>query len=112
MHLLRPKDPAWTPVVLECSALDGTGVAELWAAAEAHRATLEGTGALADRRASQTRAWMWGEISAGLLERLRTQPKLAELATQLEADTVAGRVPPTVAADQILDAFVGADPRT
>ncbi len=107
LHLLRPKDPAWTPRVLECSALEGTGVAELWAATEAHGMALERSGALADRRAAQARAWMWGEISAGLLERIRSQPELAELAAHLESEAAAGRVPPTVAADRVLETFFG-----
>jgi LAO/AO transport system kinase len=107
LHLLRPKDTAWTPAVLECSALDGTGVAELWTAIQAHGDALEHSGALAERRAAQSRAWMWGEISAGLLERLRSEPELAELTKQLEAETAAGRVPPTVAADRVLEAFFG-----
>ncbi len=107
LHLLRPKDPTWTPTVLECSALEGTGVAEVWDAAEAHRAAWERTGTLTERRAAQSRAWMWGEISGGLLERLRSQPELADLAARLEAEVAAGRVAPTVAADQILDALFG-----
>lgn len=107
LHLLRPKDAAWTPTVLECSALEGTGVAELWAAVEAHGRALEHSGALALRRAAQTRAWMWGEISVGLLERLRSRPDLAELSAHLEAEAAAGRIPPTVAADRILESFFG-----
>jgi LAO/AO transport system kinase len=107
LHLLRPKDSAWTPTVLECSALEGIGVAELWAAVEAHGQALEHSGALAPRRAAQARAWMWGEISAGLLERLRSRPDLAELTAHLEDEAAAGRIPPTVAADRILESFFG-----
>jgi len=107
LHLLRPKDSAWAPTVLECSALEGTGVPELWAAVEAHGQALEHRGALAPRRAAQARAWMWGEISAGLLERLRSRPDLAELSAHLEGEAAAGRIPPTVAADRILESFFG-----
>jgi len=111
LHLLRPKDPAWTPTVLECSALEGRGVAELWAALEAHGRALEASGALGPRRAAQARAWMWGEISAGLLDRIRTRPDLAALSARLADDVAAGRIPPPVAADRVLEAFFGPSPR-
>jgi LAO/AO transport system kinase len=110
LHLLRPKDPAWTPTVLECSALEGTGVAELWDTIEAHGRALGGSGALSARRAAQARAWMWGEISAGLLERIRSQPALATLSAELEEEAAAGRIPPPVAADRVLESFFGPAP--
>jgi len=111
LHLLRPKDPGWTPTVLECSALESRGVAELWAALQAHGRALEVSGALGHRRAAQARAWMWGEISAGLLERIRGRPDLAELSARLADDAAAGRIPPTVAADRVLESFFGSTPR-
>jgi len=43
--------------VLATSALDGTGVVELWAALAAHRAALERTGELAKRRRAGAIAW-------------------------------------------------------
>jgi hypothetical protein len=48
---------------------------------------------------------MWGELSAGLLERLRHDPTAAEATARLEADVVAGKIPPTVAAERVLDTF-------
>ncbi|HEV2308953.1 MAG TPA: methylmalonyl Co-A mutase-associated GTPase MeaB [Acidimicrobiia bacterium] len=107
LRLLRPKHPEWTPTVVRCSALTGAGIAELWAAIEALRDTLTTTGALARRRAEQARAWLWTEIGAGLLDRVRGEPSVAELAHRLEADAVAGRIPPPVAAEQVLAAFLG-----
>ncbi|MGO8998621.1 MAG: ArgK/MeaB family GTPase [Polyangiaceae bacterium] len=43
--------------LLATSALDGTGVAELWGALETHRAALEKSGALAVRRRAGAIAW-------------------------------------------------------
>jgi LAO/AO transport system kinase len=107
LRLLRPKTPEWTPTVVRCSALEGTGIDDLWATVEAFGDALRGTGALTRRRAEQAQAWMWSEIGAGLLDRVRSAPHIAELTARLEADTVAGRIPPTVAADRVLEAFLG-----
>jgi len=109
LHLLRPKHPEWTPTVLECSALEGTGVDELWAAIDAFEDALAASGALAHRRADQARSWMWSEIGAGLLDRVRGAPAVAELVRGLEADVAAGQLPPSVAAERVLEAFL--DPR-
>jgi len=109
LRLLRPKTPGWTPTVVRCSALTGTGVDELWTTIEHFDAALRDSGALEHRRAEQARAWVWTEVGAGLLERVRTAPQLKDLAARLETDAVAGRIPPTVAADRILEAFVDTD---
>jgi LAO/AO transport system kinase len=106
LRLIRPKTPAWTPTVMRCSALTGTGIDDLWSTIERFDGALRGTGTLTQRRAEQSRAWMWTEVGAGLVERIRTAPQLQELTARLEDDAVAGRVPPTVAADRILEAFL------
>jgi len=108
LRLLRPKTPEWTPTVVQCSALVGTGIDDLWATVERFGDVLRATGALTRRRAEQSRAWMWTEVGAGLLDRVRTAPHLTDLAAGLERDAVAGRIPPTVAADRILEAFLDA----
>lgn len=107
LALLRPKIPEWTPTVVRCSALEGTGIHDLWTTVEACGDALRSTGALTRRRAEQAQAWMWSEIGAALLDRIRTAPDVADLTARLEADAVAGRIPPTVAADRVLDAFLG-----
>jgi LAO/AO transport system kinase len=108
LRLLRPKTPEWTPTVVQCSALVGTGIDDLWATVERFGEALRATGALTRRRAEQSRTWMWTEVGAGLLDRVRTAPHLTNLAARLERDAVAGRIPPTVAADRILEAFLDA----
>ena len=37
LHLVRPRIPAWSPRVLTCSALIGTGIAEVWATVDEFR---------------------------------------------------------------------------
>jgi LAO/AO transport system kinase len=107
LHLVRPRTPAWQPRVVQCSALEGTGVADVWRTVEEFRATLDGAGELAARRAGQARDWMWTEIADSLLDRLRADPEAARLAVELEAEVRAGRLPPTAAADQVLRVFLG-----
>ena len=107
LHLVRPKTPVWDARVVLCSALEHRGVDEAWAAVEAHHDALAASGDLAAQRAEQSRAWLWSEVGASLLERLRTHQEASAQAATLEPEVVAGRIPPPVAAARILDAFTG-----
>jgi LAO/AO transport system kinase len=110
LHLVRPKTPVWDARVVLCSALEHRGVDEAWAAVEAHHEALGASGDLAGRRAEQSRAWLWSEVAASLLERLQTDQEASRQAAALEPEVLAGRVPPPVAAARILDAFTGHRP--
>jgi LAO/AO transport system kinase len=105
LHLVQPKSSAWAAKVVACSALENRGIDEVWAAVEEFRSAL-GDAEIARLRAEQARDWMWAEIGAALLERLGDDTGAAALAHRLEADVVAGALPPPVAAEQVLDAFL------
>jgi len=110
LRLVRPRTAAWIPRVVRCSALEGTGVAEVWEAVAEFRTALTAAGELDARRADQARDWMWSEISDSLLERLRADRGASKVAGKLEAEVRAGRVPPTAAAERVLRTFLHGDP--
>ena len=105
LHLLRPKHAGWTVEVALVSAAKGEGIAELWAAVERHRATLEASGALERRRADQSRAWLWAEVRDQLLDRVNADPNVRALVPQVEADVTTGRLAPEAGARRLLDAL-------
>jgi LAO/AO transport system kinase len=106
LRLLRPASSHWRPEVLAVSALAGTNIEKMWQAVERFRHAVEIDGALAGRRASQARAALWAEISAGLLEQLRLSPVLRDRLPEIEDDVMAGRAAPAVAARRLLGAFL------
>jgi LAO/AO transport system kinase len=108
LHLVRPRLPGWTPRVLTCSALTGTGIPEVWdAVAEFRAAIVEDLPGL---RAGQNREWMWSEVTDSLLDALTADAAIAELARRLEAEVAAGTTTPTTAARAVLDAHLGSRP--
>ena len=109
LQLVRSKTTAWTPRVVLVSALDGTGIDELWSTVEEFRSALGVGGDLERRRAEQAREWMWSEVSESLMDALRHDERVAGLVGRLEAAVTAGEVPPAAAAAQILAAFRGSD---
>ena len=105
LRLVRSKTRAWTPRVVLVSALEGAGIDDLWSTVEEFRSTLDTAGELGRRRAEQAREWMWSEVSESLMDALRHDERVADLADRLEAAVTAGDLPPAAAARQILDAF-------
>ena len=89
--------------VMPLSALKGQGVAEFWQAVREEHSRREAAGALRARRREQDEAWMWSRIEAGLRERFRADPLVREALPGLSADVRAGRIPPSVAARQLLE---------
>lgn len=105
VHLVRPKRPGWEVEVRTCSALTGHGVDELWVAlTSAHRRLVDG-GQLEQLRAQQATAWMWGEVTESLLDRLRTDTAVRARLASLQADVAAGRLSPGAAANELLETF-------
>ena len=105
LQLLRRKWQEWEPRVVRTSATTGVGVDEVWATVSAHRELLMSTGELERRRRSQARAWLWSEVTGRLTAVFRLDPEVGRLLPQLERAVVAGRLSPTTAAAQMVEAF-------
>jgi len=108
LALLRPANPRWRPPVLQCSALEGTGIDGLWQTIVRFRTEMTASGDLAARRSTQARGRMWAEIGDALLERARADGRVAALLPGLEAEVAAGRLAPGSAARRVLEALFGA----
>jgi LAO/AO transport system kinase len=106
LQLLHPRSANWKVDVQTCSARDGTGIAEAWEIVLRHREMLDVSGELAARRAAQSRDWMWSEVSDNLITALQSDPQVREQIPALEAAASKGRIPPTIAARQLLEIFL------
>ncbi|HEX3524161.1 MAG TPA: methylmalonyl Co-A mutase-associated GTPase MeaB [Stellaceae bacterium] len=107
MGLIRPPYPEWHLPVRAISALEGTGIREVWDDVARFRAALEHTGAWSRRRAQQARAALWSEIGDTLLDRFRAAPAVAGRLAAAEEEVTAGTRTPTAAARELLTLFVG-----
>ena len=107
LRLMRPRSPLWHPQVMLASAVQRTGIADIWQAIQAYRAALEPAGEWERRRADQALAWMWRELSDGLVDELRADSTVAARLPRMEAEVRVGRVTPTAAARRLLAAFLG-----
>jgi LAO/AO transport system kinase len=107
LGLIRPPTPEWQVPVRAVSALEGTGVREVWEDVERFRGALEKTGAWSRRRAEQARSALWSEIGDALLDRFRASPPVAERLADFEREVMAGNRTPSAVARTMLAAFLG-----
>jgi len=98
---------AWTPLVIQLSALRAEGVDRFWEAVSHYRRLQTANGALASRRRAQSLTWMWEQIEAGLKHDFRSHPVVRKMLPAMTAEVEAGRMPASIAARQLLQARAG-----
>lgn len=103
--LMRPPYAEWRVPVRAVSALEGTGIREVWDDVERFRAALEPTGAWSRRRAEQRRAALWSEVDDALLVQFRAAPGVAARLALVEKEVMAGRRTATAAGRELLASF-------
>nr|WP_283770144.1 methylmalonyl Co-A mutase-associated GTPase MeaB [Variovorax sp. PCZ-1] len=94
-----------TQRVMQLSALKGTGVAQFWQTVSQLHAHQQSRGQTQQRREQQAVNWMWERIEAGLKQRFDAHPAVKQQLPSLKAQVLAGKVPASVAARQLLDAL-------
>jgi LAO/AO transport system kinase len=105
LRLIESEESEQTPV-LTCSALEGTGLDEVWRSLsnliEARRAN----GEFDRRRQAQRVTWMWALVRDEMLSRLRDDQRVNALADELEHEVRDGSLTPGFAANRLVQTFI------
>jgi LAO/AO transport system kinase len=107
MRLISQPEGSWIVPVLTCSAETGARLPELWEAIEQHQQRLRESGELERRRGAQQVVWTWDTVRDRLLDRMRENPDVRSLVPEIEDAVRRGELPPSLAADRVLFAFLG-----
>lgn len=107
VKLLRPSHRAWKPEVHACSALDGTGINNVWSAVERFHKAITESGELKAHRSEQAKAWMWSEVQDTLLRHAFSDPSFRQLASSVEEDVSSGHISSTRGASILLKKLSG-----
>jgi LAO/AO transport system kinase len=102
IRLIYPRKTLWRPPVLTMSALEGTGLEELWETVERHRQVLTEAGEFEARRRTQQVDWTWQMVRDTVLDRVLSNPDVRKARAEVERQVLAGELTPTLAAQQIL----------
>lgn len=102
IRLIYPRETAWRPPVLTMSALEGTGLEELWETVERHRQVHSDAGDFEARRRAQQVDWTWQMVRDTVLDRVLSNPAVRKGRADVEHQVLTGELTPTLAAQQIL----------
>jgi len=105
MHFLHPRSRHWQARVQALSALKKDGIIEVWQTVEEYCEVLGNAGEIASRRTAQSCAWMWSETADALLTELKESRAVKSLVETLEREVTEGNMPPTIAAQKLIEAF-------
>ncbi|MEW5909089.1 MAG: methylmalonyl Co-A mutase-associated GTPase MeaB [Thermodesulfobacteriota bacterium] len=102
LSLLAPSSPNWSPQVLTCSALEMTGIDEIWEMVKKHRKILLAAGELDEKRKRQALDWMWSLVEEGLKDRFYQNPAVRGRLPQIIREVENGTVSPAAGASELL----------
>jgi LAO/AO transport system kinase len=102
IRLIYPRETIWRPPVLTMSALEGTGLPELWETVERHRQVLTEAGEFEARRRAQQVDWTWQMVRDTVLDGVLSNPAVRKVRAEVERQVLAGELTPAMAAQQIL----------
>ncbi|MGH3848341.1 MAG: methylmalonyl Co-A mutase-associated GTPase MeaB, partial [Pseudonocardiaceae bacterium] len=107
IRLIYPRETLWRPPVLTMSALERTGLSELWETVERHRQVLTDAGEFDARRRAQQVDWTWQMVRDTVLDRVLSNPAVRKIRAEVERQVLAGELTPAMAAQQILKVASG-----
>jgi len=102
IRLIYPRETLWRPPVLTMSALEGTGLQELWETVERHRQVLSDVGDFEARRRAQQVDWTWQMVRDTVLDRVLSNPAVRKGRADVERQVLTGELTPALAAQQKL----------
>lgn len=105
LNILAPRSKTWSPPVMTISGLANERLDEMWGQILTYRDRMTATGEFQEKRATQQVAWMWSLLQERLLEALRTNGDVKALLPNVETAVREGRMPATLAARQLAEAF-------
>ena len=103
IRLIYPRETLWRPPVLTMSAIEGTGLTELWDTVLSHRDVLMKAGEFDARRRAQQVDWTWSMVKDEVLDRVLRHPAVRKIRSEVERQVRDGELTPALAAQRILE---------
>ena len=105
LRMFAPNREGWAAPVLTCSALQNTGIREVWRMILDNLAQQEAGGHLQRRRQAHALSWMRQLILSGLQEVFQNAPSVQDRLTRLEHSVREGTTSPFKAARELLGLY-------
>ncbi|MFW5930957.1 MAG: methylmalonyl Co-A mutase-associated GTPase MeaB [Desulfosalsimonas sp.] len=111
LHLMGAGSDFWRPPVMTCSALEMTGIEEIWETVLKHRGKMEASGELGRRRKKQARQWFEFLVEEGLRDWFYGLLEVKKLLPELDRRLEQGETTAMAAARRLLRLVTDKDER-
>jgi LAO/AO transport system kinase len=107
LHLFPAQESGYTPQVSICSALEKTGLDNIWSTIESYKNTTVLNGYFDKKRQLQTEFWMNESIKEQLLSNFYQNKNVSAYFNTIKADLHSGKISPFKAANDCLKKYFG-----
>lgn len=105
LHFLQAATKGWQTKAYTCSAIEGTGIAELWELIQQFEHKTKQSGVFDERRTNQTKDWMKALIVDQLQALFFHHPKITQQLPIIENEVVTGERTVSSAVEELFDLF-------
>jgi LAO/AO transport system kinase len=105
LHLFPASSSGWNPCVLTCSALNNTGIKEIWEKVVDYKIHAETSGYFVEKRRYQAKYWMIETINEQLKGHFYNNQEIKNMLVDLEEKVLDDKLSSFIAAQQILDYY-------
>jgi len=105
IHILESGDSPWTTPVLTCSALERSGVADVWETVTRHQATMREAGLFDARRRDQRLAWLEAMLGERVMDSFHSDKAVRQALERIKPEVADGVLPAGKAADELLETW-------
>ena len=103
LHLYPPKENGWQPKVMIASALNNSGIEDIYTMISEYISATKKSGAFESRRNHQNKHWLFTTINDQLKKRFYENPKINELLQKEIINLEKGKTTPFNAANNLLN---------
>lgn len=105
LALFPTPESGWHPYAVTCSAVEHSGVQDVWKMVEDYITFTKRNGFFKINRTRQAKYWMYETINQHLLDAFYHNPTIADELETAEADVLANRISSFIAANRLLEHY-------
>lgn len=106
LHFLPIGENGWHTEVLTCSALNNSGIAEIWQTVQRHNVQMVGSGHFAHQRAQQQLQWFDAQMMDDLRHHFMKNPEVEHQLPMIRQRVLMGDLHPKNAARELVSKFI------
>jgi len=105
LHLFPAPESGWSPEVVTCSAIENTGIREVWAMIEKFATFTKSNRYFDKKRISQSKYWMYESINDHLKSNFYQNDNIKQLLKEAENDVLSNKKSSFIAAKELLERY-------